>query len=112
MEAFSENIRKRAADLGISHSEVARRLGISERRYAHYVRGDREPDLNLLVRIARILESSPDALLGVETKMEGRRQALMQRISAAASRLDEDSLELAAEQVQLIARHLERIRPK
>lgn len=54
-------------DLGLSDAEVARRAGLSARRYGNYVQGLREPDLATLVRISRALQTTPDALLGVES---------------------------------------------
>ena len=64
MDAFADNLKRRAHELGISNAEVARRAGLSERRYGNYVSGRREPDLATLVRVAKVLETTPDALLG------------------------------------------------
>ena len=75
MDIFANRLRERAAQLGISNAEAARRSGLDERRYAHYVTGRREPDLETLVRIARALGTSPSWLLGepsVESSRGGR----------------------------------------
>ncbi|WP_312890263.1 helix-turn-helix domain-containing protein [Rhizobium laguerreae] len=45
MDILSKRLRERAEQLGISNAEAARRVGLDERRYAHYVAGRREPDL-------------------------------------------------------------------
>src|SRR5690606_11426561 len=37
MDIFANRLRERAAQLGISNAEAARRSGLDERRYAHYV---------------------------------------------------------------------------
>ena len=63
MEQFSISIRKRAKELGLSNAEVARRAGLTERRYGNYVTGRREPDLATFLRIAEALGSTPDQLL-------------------------------------------------
>lgn len=63
MGPFATNLRTRAEELGLSNAEVARRAGLSERRYGNYVSGRREPDLATLVRIAQVLDSTPDQLL-------------------------------------------------
>lgn len=59
MDAFCRNLKNRTEELGISNAEAARRSGLSERRYAHFVSGDREPDLATLVRIADALGVTP-----------------------------------------------------
>jgi transcriptional regulator with XRE-family HTH domain len=66
MKIFAERLKDRAAVLGLSNAEVARRTGLSERRYGHYVSGSREPDLATLARIARALGTSPNHLLGYD----------------------------------------------
>ena len=67
MDVFATKLRERAAQLGISNAEVARRAGLSERRYGHYVSGVREPDLRTLLTIAATANlmflSDHDALL-------------------------------------------------
>jgi predicted transcriptional regulator len=52
MEIFGKRLRERATQLGISNAETARRIGLDERRYGHYVSGRREPNLMILKRIS------------------------------------------------------------
>ena len=85
MDLFAENLRKRAVELGISHAEVARRAGLSERRYGNYVSGRREPDLVTLVRIARVLETTPNVLLGFDDEHSETGDALTAKIGSAVS---------------------------
>ena len=95
METFAKNLRKRAEELGVSNAEIARRLGVSERRYAHYTRGDREPDLATLTRIAAVFRSSTDELLGVVERSEGtERDVLRERLLSAAEGLSDRDLGL------------------
>ncbi len=61
---YGERLRLRARELGLSDSEVARRLGLSQSRYAHYVSGVREPDYATFARICRVLAFSPNDALG------------------------------------------------
>ncbi len=63
MDIFAKRLRERAKQLGISNAEAARRIGLDERRYAHYASGRREPDLATLVNIAEILGTNPNWLL-------------------------------------------------
>lgn len=104
MEVFSKNLRNRAAGLGIPNAEVARRSGLSERRYAHYVSGDREPDLATLVRIANALAATPNQLLGLEdAPKRSAHDLLTQRILSAAQGISETTLEVVAVQIEALA---------
>jgi transcriptional regulator with XRE-family HTH domain len=105
METFGANLRQRAEQLGLSNAEVARRVGLSERRYGNYVTGRRQPDFALLVRIAEVLQTTPDELLGVERSRKGRtkRTLLMERLAAAADAMTDADLEAAVAQAQAVA---------
>ena len=99
MEIFAENLRVRIASLGLSHAEVARRCELEIRRFHHYVVGDREPDLQTLVRIAEVLDTTPDALLSVKQagdRADGEEARLRARLSAAAKSLNANDLRLLA----------------
>jgi transcriptional regulator with XRE-family HTH domain len=108
MEPFASNLKKRAEELGISNAEAARRAGLSERRYGNYIAGRREPDLATLVRIAGVLETSPDALLGFGKGHAGPKHILKDRIAAAGNAMSDSDLELVAIAVEAIARHRSR----
>jgi transcriptional regulator with XRE-family HTH domain len=96
MDIFAKNLRRRAEELGISNAEVARRAGLTERRYGNYVSGRREPDLATLLRIARVLESSPNKLLGFETSAKGKSDALRDKINSAINTLSNSDREVLA----------------
>lgn len=51
--------------LAISQAEAARRCGMSAQRFGNYANGKRTPDLKTLVTIADGLQTTPDALLGL-----------------------------------------------
>lgn len=105
MEAFTANLRKRAAELGISNAEAGRRIGLSERRYTNYVSGAREPDLATLVRIAQVLQTTPDALLGFGgEELALPRQLLLERLQAAAYVMDDVVLRVVVTQAEALAR--------
>ena len=63
---WGERIKERARELGMTDSAVARALGIAQRRYSAYANESREPDFLTLVRICRVLQTTPDAVLGFE----------------------------------------------
>lgn len=104
MKIFTERLRQRAVDLGISNAQAARRVGILERRYANYITGEREPDLDMLAKIAKVLETTPDYLLGFgETPDKSKRAKLMARLNSAARMLPDSELELVAVQLDALA---------
>ncbi|MFL1462597.1 helix-turn-helix domain-containing protein [Roseococcus sp. DSY-14] len=67
---FAQRLRARARHLGLSDAEVARRAGLGQPRYSNYSNGIREPALDVLVAIARALETTPDRLLGVAADID------------------------------------------
>jgi hypothetical protein len=77
---------------------------MSERRYAHYVTGRNEPDLAMLVRIAKTLQTSPNELLGfaAETK-RSKRSLLRDRLNAAAEAMDDRELEITVVHAEALA---------
>lgn len=109
MKVFADRVRERAADLGLSQAEIARRSGVSERRMGHYL-GDRsEPDLQLLIKIAAALDVTPNYLLGVEPKTPTKRGdeagRLRGRIAATCAIMDEASLPLALTLIEAVLKH-------
>lgn len=106
MDRFAKNLRDRAKELGISNSEVARRAALGEQRYGNYVTGLREPDLATLVRIAEVLETSPNRLLGFSpgTVIDERHESALRAIQDLASKLTVRDLEIIAELAAAMAR--------
>jgi len=103
MELFATNLRKRAEELGISNAEVARRAGLSERRYGNYVSGRREPDLATLVRIASVLAVTPNELLTNSLKENVPEELARQRTMVALATLGRGDLERIAIMVEALA---------
>lgn len=62
--AFHDNLCRLRKESGISRAEMAKILNITENAYGTYERGEREPRLEKLCKIADALETSVDALLG------------------------------------------------
>ena len=104
MMVFANRLRERAAELGIAHAEAARRAGLTERSYNHYVNGIREPNLITLVRIAGVLQTTPDDLLGVSKQEEvSARSMLIDRLTSAAQVLADEVLEIVVVQAEALA---------
>ncbi|MBW9114573.1 helix-turn-helix transcriptional regulator [Rhizobium cauense] len=106
MDPFSTNLKRRAEQLGITNAEVARRAGLSDRRYGNYVNGVREPDLATLVRIATILETSVDELLGLrgEERVRSVEEVFQERISSALKALHEQDLAQLVVMIEALAK--------
>ncbi|WP_316187718.1 MULTISPECIES: helix-turn-helix transcriptional regulator [unclassified Bradyrhizobium] len=107
MQVLGQKLRSRAKELGFSNAEVARRAGLSERRYGFYVTGDREPDLSTLLRICKVLTTTPNALLGIsEDGKEGsHRMALTERLRLASRGLSESDLQILVIQAEAVVLH-------
>lgn len=64
MSKIGEKMRARISEMQLSEAEVARRLGISPRRFSYYANSEREPDFGLLQKICSVLKVTPDYLFG------------------------------------------------
>jgi transcriptional regulator with XRE-family HTH domain len=107
MKGFGERLKSRAKVLGLTDSEVARRLGLSQGRYSNYVNEVVEPDLGTLVKIARTLGITADEALGMTSPTdEDQGQLLRTRIALAAETMDPAALEAAATIFDAAARSL------
>ena len=62
---FSENFKKLRKEKQITQQVIVDYLGITRQAIAAYEKGKREPNLNMIVRIAEFFEVSVDYLLGV-----------------------------------------------
>jgi transcriptional regulator with XRE-family HTH domain len=104
MEIFAKRLRERAKQLGISNSEAARRIGLDERRYAHYVSGRSEPNLMILKRISEGLDTTPNWLLGITSKIEKAPEtaALIERFVNAARGMTREQLKLCVIQAEAV----------
>ena len=58
------NILQERKKKGVSQSEVAKFLNISQSNYSKYERGEIEPDLSTLIKLADYFDVSIDYLLG------------------------------------------------
>ena len=91
---IGDRIRARARELGISESEVGRRIQVDPSRVGRYVRGVNEPDLATLVRLCDALSLTPnDLLLPKESAPSSERErqlALLADLCAALPDADLD----------------------
>lgn len=97
MKGFGERLRLRARALGLTDSEVARRLDLSQGRYSNYVNEVVEPDLATLVRIVGVLGISADQALGIKPSSTDSLPAILrERIALAAETMEPAMLQAAA----------------
>lgn len=104
MELFAANLRKRAEELGLSHAEVARRAGLSERRYGNYVSGRREPDLATLVKIATVLATTANDLLARDLIQTNATELARGRIVSALNTLKKADLDRLAIMIDALSK--------
>ncbi len=103
MDLFAKRLRERARQLELSNAEIARRAGLSERRYGHYVRGIREPDFATLMRICAVLDVTPnDLLLGESSHRPSAHDRWLSRLISAGRKLDSETLKMAVRQVEVL----------
>lgn len=63
MLQFNEKLRKTRKTMNITQTQMAEKLNINQVTYHGYESGKHKPDIDTLVRIARILNTSIDYLL-------------------------------------------------
>ena len=95
--SFNQQLRKRSKQLGLTDVEVARRAGISERRYGHYVAGKREPNFAMLRKLCSVLDTDPNFLLSGDMKAAAKAGEEAAKINAVINVLEKPDLELLAE---------------
>ncbi|MBU5445425.1 helix-turn-helix domain-containing protein [Paenibacillus sp. MSJ-34] len=61
---FPDRLEKMRKKRKLTQQNMAERLGISRQGYGYYEKGTREPDLKTLQKIADILNTTTDFLLG------------------------------------------------
>ena len=69
-------------------------------------RGDREPDLQTLVRICRVLTTTPDQVLGFDAKSakkRSERDRLLDKLMATAELLSDAQLRLSIRHLEVIS---------
>lgn len=79
MEGFGlrlENLREKA---GYSKKELSRLLDYTDNVYGHYERGERSPTLETIVKLAELLDTSPNELI-LGKKNDGKHYKLFEEL--------------------------------
>lgn len=96
---LATRLKKLRENKGWSKTEVARRLGMkASSTYSNWEYGNREPDLEMITKIAKLYQTSTDYLLGNEE---------LNSSDAVAAHMDDD---LTEEQKEEIYRYIEAIK--
>lgn len=65
---LNENIKKLRTALNMSQVELAHRLGVSKQSVSNWENDNIQPSVDMLVKIARCLNTSTDYLLGLSSE--------------------------------------------
>lgn len=65
-EKFNENLRKARREKRLTQQQVADLFGVAKSTYCQYETGASEPNIVRLKKLAKILETNIDSLLGIE----------------------------------------------
>lgn len=63
MNKILKELRK---EKGVSQKEVAQAIGVTPSAYGNYEQGTREPSLDVLIKICKFFNTTPNYLLGFE----------------------------------------------
>jgi len=87
MTVFSENLRRIRKQSGISSKDMAASLGVAYSTYATYENGRREPDVLKIRKMAELLHTTGDVLIGIPAK--NRKENLYRKLE----QLDSEDLQ-------------------
>ena len=66
MNSFAKNLAALMQENGISQNLLAKTLKVKQQTISRYIKGDREPDINIIIEIAQFFDVTVGQLLGVE----------------------------------------------
>lgn len=69
-EKFNENLKLARERKGLSQKEVSESIGVAKSTYSLYESGSREPNVQTIKKLADILNTSADELLGIEYQIQ------------------------------------------
>ncbi|AIF87493.1 TPA: helix-turn-helix transcriptional regulator [Streptococcus agalactiae] len=62
---FGENLRLTRKTKSLTQTELASKLNISQKSYSNWEKGKREPSFSKLIELSKLLNTTPNYLLGV-----------------------------------------------
>ena len=73
------NLKEIRLNRGLTQTEVARHLGISQNTYSNYENENRNPDVGMLIKLADLFKVSIDELFGYQEKKKEQRPISRQK---------------------------------
>lgn len=61
---YNEIIRELRNEKGLTQKEIAEKLNISQRAYSHYEKGENEPGIEMLIKMAELYSVPVDVIVG------------------------------------------------
>ena len=86
MTDFAENLRKFRKNKKYSQAELGRKLHYGSTTIANYESGRNEPSFRDLIRLAEVLDVTPNELLGIEKHPKGVMEKFQKLNSTAENR--------------------------
>lgn len=85
MESLGDRIANLRKELDINQKELATKVGITEASLSRYENNLREPKSEIIVRLAKVLKTSTDYLLGVNgsTKISKEDKLIIDNLSVS-----------------------------
>ncbi|MDX5677465.1 helix-turn-helix transcriptional regulator [Clostridioides difficile] len=85
MESLGDRIANLRKELDINQKELATKVGITEASLSRYENNLREPKSEIIVRLAKAIETSTDYLLGVNdnTKISKEDKLIIENLSVS-----------------------------
>lgn len=65
-DKIKERIIEAIKQSGLSQTEIAKKLNLSQSTIAHYIKGDIMPSLETFVRLCILIDASPNYILGFD----------------------------------------------
>ena len=62
------NLKNARRQKGLKQKELAKLLSVSSKTISNYESGSRDPDVKMLIKMARVLDVTIDYLVGIEQK--------------------------------------------
>ena len=63
---FGNNVMKARKEKGISQKQISNMLKVPQSTYAGYETGTRKVPLSIIIKLAKILNKTPDELIGIQ----------------------------------------------
>lgn len=79
MSGFHERLRTIRKEKGYTQEQIAKAIGVTKSTMAKYDRGDLEPNIDKIIKIAQFLDVPVDRLLGTEDDVNEMHTTLMYR---------------------------------